>query len=122
VGVCVRAAAAPGVPAPSGRRASVQTAAAGAVKAAAVADAPPTVLTAFTPRPITSVLPLERFQLPSGAASASTAAGHTTEVLCAAEAVQRKGTCQATGCFVCYTKAAKRSTCSSHIAEHLALN
>jgi len=74
----------------------VQTAAAGAVKAAAVADAPPTVLTAFTPRPITSVLPLERFQLPSGAASASTAAVHTTEVLCAAEAFQRKRTCQAT--------------------------
>ncbi len=93
----MRAAAAPGVPAPSGRRTAVQTAAAGAVKAAAVADAPPAVLTAFTPRPITSVLPLERFQLPSGAASASTAAGRTTEVLCAA--VQRKGMRQATGCF-----------------------
>ena len=64
---CVRAAA-PSAPAPGGRRAGVQAAATPAVKAAAalaeVAEVSP-ASTAFTPRPITSVLTLEGLSLPS---------------------------------------------------------
>ena len=64
--LCVRAAA-PSAAAPGDRRAAVQTAAVPAVKAAAlaeVADVSP-ASTAFTPRPITSVLSLEGLTLPS---------------------------------------------------------
>ncbi|KAK9830964.1 hypothetical protein WJX81_003304 [Elliptochloris bilobata] len=60
---CVRAAA-PSAPPPSGRRSAVQTAATSAVKATALAEAPPAT-TAFTPRPVTSVLTLEGLKLPS---------------------------------------------------------
>lgn len=64
--LCVRAAA-PNAPAAGGRRAAVQAAATPAVKAAALAEVAEVspASTAFTPRPITSVLTLEGLSLPS---------------------------------------------------------
>ena len=64
--LCVRAAA-PSAPAPGGRRSTVQAGATPAVKAAVLAEAAELTpaSTAFTPRPITSVLTLEGLSLPS---------------------------------------------------------